>query len=465
MSVFTLERIVIGASSIKGLVNFRYGPAYQAELRAGGSELDASWRAITAGEPMLYFDTLAVDATLRLLHNTAGTAYIIPHLPIAANPAYLYMQILADGVVRGTAASNQALKVVKGLIVPQRCSGAGGLAVLTCALYADFDGVNAPVQKLAAQTLAAGGAGAAQVSRLAAVKNNTTVLYRIGDWSVDFGIRVARPQTRNIYPCDTHIVGFRPTGRWRTSDLEGAVTASGFDGAAAGAAGLLCILAKYDADGVGVEATGAIALTFRTGSRFAPTGLRGGREGLMSLDYEVQGRGNTVYTAAEDAPLFLTTGVAVPAESTTARSFMLGPVYDNAELVNAAEADFNFNLRQTVRGPADLPWDTIIITTTREPELRVTPEDQAFYQVLAEGRAIIGGGFLLFLRALDPDGLPLADAATEHFSITLPVGWIEPDEISGDHGQVIAGRVKVTPVKGSGALVTVAINVAIVAPP
>mgnify|MGYP001170010898 FL=1 len=462
MSLHTLERITIGTTMIKGLTNVRYAPEYQAELRAGGSELDATLRAIHAGVPLITFDTLDVSATLQLLFNSGGVAYMVPRLTVTGYPLILYLQSIDDGITRGGAGTNLGLKVTKGLLIPTRVSGDGALAVLSCALYVDYDGTNLPVQKLTAQTLPGGsGAGAATLSRLTSVLNGATAIGRVSDWTVDFGIQVVRPPSRDIYPRDAHIVTYAPTATFRTADLSGALAVAGFATTAAASGGVKFILANYDADNLGIETTGAVGLVARVNSRIAPRLLDFSGE-VAQLDYLVVGRGNTAWNDATDSPMTLATGLSVPAETASVQTYKAGPAYDGATRRDVRSGRLEFGLSVQGLQPENQLWPTKVAVMTRTPELALTLDDDDAYAALGEGFAL-SAGWAQYLRALTSDGLPAADITAVHIQILLSAGWVEPRGLDGRHGALSRGDIRVTTIKGANPLVTVNTGVAIAA--
>jgi hypothetical protein len=468
-ALYTLDRMTVGSTDYMGLINWTWSPAFRASLNAGGSEVDATIRAVVAGEPLLTFDTIDVKATLQNLHNTGGTPHLIPHQTIAAGSvATIYLQSCDEnGFTRGTAGSNRIMTVNKGLIVPQSLGTAGDLVVLRCAVYADYDGTNLPFELNDSQNLEAGTGAAAAVLRVNAIKNGSagSVLFRLDNVQVNFGIQVVRPPTRDVWPRDAVIVRYAPTATFTSADLAGALTAAGFGSAAAASGGLRIILADYLSDGIGVEATGNLALAFReTTSRMYPTTLNFGEGGAATIDYMVAGGGNNALATYADSPLYLVTNVSAEAESATAKTYKAGPIYDGAAAYDIRSGTVDFGIAMQARGPANALWPTSVIGLARAPTANVILDDlddQAAYGNLANAAA---AGFALFARACTVDGVPYASAQAQHVRILFPVADVQPAAINVAHNALAQPGLIVHGIKGAGNMLTVSTGVAITAP-
>ena len=464
MTIHTLERIRLGSTTLGGLLNVRYSPRYQVVRMSGGGQLEATAACVAAGEPLLTFDLLDVDGALRVLWNIGGTPRIVPHCPItSASPAVLYLQSLGDGATRGEAGTNIALRVSKGVVIPRRISGDGALARLSCELYADYDGVNDPVVVLsgASANLPGGSSGAAVLSRLMSVVSGSTVIPRIASWSVDFGISVGRPPTRHMFPHETIITRYEPRAEWTTSAVGTALLTAGVGTVAAPGDGLSLVLARYDTHGVFVFSSGALALRLRPESRWGVSRLRAGEE-LAACDCFAVGRGATTMASAADAPMTLAANVNVPAEPSSVTVYRAGPLsIGGAAAMQVRSVEMTVGVQLEATGPQSLFWPTALVETAREPTLRVTPHATSEYTTRHGGAYHDTSAVKWWLRAAGDDGVWLADATTAHMLISCSAAHVSPVDYGADHNRPGSGDLVITPVKTSGALLSIAAGVAI----
>lgn len=447
-----IERIVLaGGTEIGGLTSARLSDAIEEQLDAGGSEVDPSKLALAGIVPIIEGETLDVGDILAACWTGSPST---PHVPITAgNPLTFYMQGASDGGTRGTGATQHAYKVTQGILIPTRATGGRGLARIGFRVYADYDGTNAPIQKLTSQTLPAGVSGATDLWRLAAIVDHTTAIFKVADWSLDFGIDVGRVLVQSdIYAKDSAITAFRPTARWATADIATALTASGWAGAAAGANGLKFLIAKYAAGAVGIETNTAISLAMRTGSFYYPVSIDLSPGAPKTVQYAAVGKGGT---ALANPPLAYATGQTLPSETNTSAVFMTGPAKHNTTEVEIEGGTVEFGIETRSEGPATLLWPTIVFINTRRPRIRYNVADTAYYATIGQGAAI-STGWYQYLRKVTGDSEPVADGTAAHVKLTIAAGMILPQSGGGTHRDTSKPEVAVVAVKGGSAMLAIA---------
>lgn len=463
---FTCERITHGSDQYGGIVDYAWNPQFAATLNAGGSLLDAIHRAVHSADPMLSITTVDVDVWLRAVFHVSGTTPLIPHLAVATtgDPLVLYLQSV-DGATRGADTTNQALKIRKGVIVPRTVSGQP-VGRVTLDIYADWDGTHDPVELLTgadANLPGTGTAGADSLWRIHAVVNNATTIYRLGPWALDFGIQVQRVMGASLYPISTTLQRFAPTATFSTGDLATALTASGLAGAVAGAAGLKFLLAPFVDGGYGFSATGGLALVLRGSSAvWYPTTIDLG-PGLTSVNYAALGVGGTTVSAA-NAPLALSTGVALPVDSAAAGIFQRDVAYDGTTVLRPRSGTFNFGIGYQPQTTNNV-WPTHALLMTRAIGAELVVDDQTYLASVLDNtvQELSGNGFVQYFRRLTDDGPGYGDAETQHVKLTIPEGDVEPTNVRGSHQGLSEPGIRVTAVDRSadGTIASISTGVAI----
>lgn len=438
---FFIERVVIGATTIGGVISQSIDPEIESVLDSGSSELDPSRHSIEQVFGLITFSTLDVGVCLGLLSSTT-----IPHKRITAGTvATVYLQAASDGGTRGGAGTNISLEINAGTLIVTGIAGTGRRAVANVTIACSFDGANLPIVRTTSDDLPAGQPGAAKVWRAHGVKDDTTTLARITDWSVDFGIRFDRVALKAlIYSPELELVTFAPRGTFATNDLASALALSGIQGAQCGAAGLKFFIAEYDDDGVGVLTTGAYALTFRAGSIYWPTGFTLA-QGITSIAYNVLGIGGT----NAQPPLTIATGQTVPSETTSSGLFRAGPIKRDATEIEYASAAVDFGIDWVPIMPAALYWPNAADLIDRRLSVRVTTHDVESLLSLGNGTPIITG-LHLYARRQTGDGDPVADGTASHVKLSLNAGMLVPGAVRGEHRGIVTGEFAVTAVKASG---------------
>jgi len=435
---FLIERIDADGTEIKGITRSAIDPQITRDLRAGCSELDPSLVNVTRCTPQFTFATLDMSILTTMFLNT------IPHIAIATK-CDLWLQAAAAGGTRGGVGTNTKCGAVKGIIIPTRLANVGGLAELSCAFYADYNGAVAPVVYTADQNLPAGAAGATSRWVARALKNNTTVLSKLGNLSLDFGITVRRQIPANsIYSYDTVIERHAPTMDWDTEDLATALTASGLSGAVAGAAGMILYIGQYDqATTPFVLAASARTITFRTGSVWFPTTLRRGGEGEMTVGYRCIGLGS-----AAAPPLAHATGATLPAETTDAAAYRIGPAKDNTTEVALSDWSLDFGQDWRVSQENTLQWPSYCTLVARQPSFQITAPDVDYLAAVAVGGKMVATAFAAYARKMTANSQQQADASAVHIKISCASGLIETMNLGGESEALINGGLRVTPTAG-----------------
>lgn len=449
---YMLDRVVAGAVTFKGCANLRIDPGIEAALDAGASVLDPALRCIMAVRPMYSFSTPDLKTLCDAAWSVGVSDYLIPHIPVAAGAtcaAYFQRRV---GAVAGAAGTNHKLLSTKGVIRIDRISGSP-VAIAECSVYADFDGTNAPIVHTVGQDLPGGSAGATEKWRPAAIVDDyggtPAVIHKIRDFSIDFGVSVGRQQPGNsYYAVDTAITGFRPSAEFSTEDCAEALDDSGpVAGATAGTNGLALLFAKYDADGVGIETTTALAFAFRVGSPFWPTSIPFGGGGPLAIAYRVLGKGGT----AAQPPLAYSSGNTLPTESVVAGFFGVAVLAHNTTEYEYVAGEFDPGLNWRLEPPSgSLLWPDNAYIVDRRRTLRFSTLDADLYQSIGN-RLAISTAFNLYLRKFAANSMPEADASVKHVKIALTAGDIEWAGLGGAHGETVPGDVIVT---GLGAVCT-----------
>jgi hypothetical protein len=458
MALFAVERIVFDEATYGGIVSVNYSPGFSEALDSGGSLLDATKQAITDGRPLLTVTTVDVATWLAKLYSGTPTP-VAPHAEIASDATLvLYLQNV-DGATRGAATSNHTLTIVKGIIVPRMIGlGRAGAAELTLDVYAAYDGTNAPVAHTATANVSLPGTdspAAAAIHRCHMIKDNTTTISRISTWSIDFGLIVTPHYTRYSYPYAYSITRFAPTATFQTGDLS-YLASCGLAGATAGAAGLIFYLAAYNNLGFGYASSGGIALVFGQSDAscfYWPTTIDLGAD-LVQCGFSVMGLGGPNVEDG-DQPLDLLTSQTMPTEAAATLAFKAGPADLSGNTVHPMGGNVDFGLQVSPRTTNSGFWPTVAVVEKRMPTVAITLDDEDILAGAAignDGAALTGSGFVQYFRSMAVNGVPNADDAGNHVSITIADGYVRPVTLQGDHNTMTEPGVQVTAVDGGSIL-------------
>lgn len=429
---YVLDRVELNtaAATIKGCTAYTINPNLTTTAMAGGSELDPSTAVTTAGSPEASIQTLDAATLLPIFFD--GTK-LVPHLAIASATDLWFGQT-TDGGTR--ASTGIKARCTKGLLVPVSLVDSGGLAELTCALYMDSsDGTTSPLAYTTGATLTSGAAGSPSLWTMRSVVNNVTVLKGLRGIKINFNVKVQRFIPENsIYPINTTVTGYAPTVEFGSTDAAVALAASGFSGVASGAAGLKCYLGKYDPASAGLYSTSVhMALILKAASPFWPTSISFGNEAPVIVNYSAAGKGGDT-VAVGDAPMSLSSSLALPSESSSA-VFMSGPFVDNATVYEVKSASVDFGLSYVVRGPETLLWPNHCTIIRREPTFTLVPDSAEFVSGLGAGRAV-NTSAAMFLRAVTANSEPVASATASHIKMSGTAGWIKPTSFGAQHAAI-----------------------------
>ena len=461
---YLVERIELGATTIGGIVSAGFSPGITRQLTSGSNLIDPTLHAISTVEPDITFTTLDIKTVL-----DAMTTTTVPHLTIAGSPndVVLYLQS-SDGATRGSnsSADNLTLTVVAGIVTPVRIVNQGGIAALECRVdIASGDvGATKPVTIAANSNLPGSSAAAASLWRFDAIQDvfggvvvpitNVTL-----DISIDFGISVAKDNSSpSLYPDQIAIDGFAPTATFTTTAVGTELAATGMAGQVSTGSGIAIYLAAVAADGT-ISATGGLTFAFRENSPWHPDSVN--LDGLATVSYTITGLGGS--NVVTEPPLAYANGAAMPtvAAQRTAEAFKFGTAGDATTAafeVTGGSVDFGINV--DTHTPSTLIWPDTYSILERTPSftLRTRKLPDVLLTAINEGR-VIATDFQLFLRKITTNGEPLANATAEHVKLTIAAGVIEQDDLSGDHGSVAEGGVKV--ISASATPLAIATGVAI----
>lgn len=453
---FMISNLVIDTTNVKGWTTHSIDPGVIRALNAGASELDPSTAQVTRVEPVFTGSTVDIKTILDLVFAPAAGAgtYMIPHVPITANQVDVHFTNVAAGGAHGGAGLNPRGRISKGIVVVTGlANNADGILEAQVSVYADYDGTNSPIvfsdENLPAFVTAP------TLYVLRAIKNGSagSVLHKLNNINIDFGINVTRQRPANsIYPTDSSVDGYRPTMTFSTDDLATALAASGLSGTTAPAGGLIVYLGKYDPTVPGVKATEALTLTFRgaadgTGSPWYTNGIPLGGNAPIALNYMVQGIGGTTLVVASSPLQYGNAGVSLPSESTDAAIFGPGPIAEAGAEKEVIDGNVDFGMNWQTRGSSALPWPTVAFLTRRDPVFTINTSDMDYVLGLGiEGREI-NTSFATYWRKYTQDGQPDAQASV-HISLSCTGGLIVPTAIGGGHGQLLPSGFIVQPTGG-----------------
>lgn len=434
---FLIEKLVVDSANYTGLGNLRLQNGVASTLNAGGSELDPSIIATTEVVPQFEFDTFDMATWLPALF----TSNKIPRLAISSS-AQVYLQATSAGGTRGGAGTNIKCNVTKGVFVPRALLFRNGVVGLRIGLFCDWDATNAPVTFSASQNLAAGAAGAPSLWTIRALKIGTTVINRINDLTLDFGIEVGRAAPRNtLYRMDTTLTRQVPRAAWGTHDIAVALAASGASVLASGTGGIQIFLGQYDDDTATVLTTTAMVLTLRAGSCYWPTTLEIDPAAVpLTIRYAAIGQGGDTF--ATDQPMTLATGQTLPSEGATAAEYRPGRIVLDGAALDYVRASFDFGISGDVEvhGPASLPWANFTTLKRREPTLALQLADApTFVSTIGLAGVDIGTSMIVYLRKQTAQGEAVADGSGVHISLTASNGKVEPIGIGANHNELVRG--------------------------
>lgn len=444
-----LERIdIANETALGGHSDVELDEGIEASLEAGGSDIYPPLHYVPGVLPMVRCNTFDLGRLLPTAYGSSRWGYI-PITP--TNTCDVYFQAVADGGTRGNCTRT---RINKGMLVIDRIAAAGRLASAAITIYADYDGTNLPFVTTTGVSALSGNTSALSLWRLIAIKDDSTTIHKLGDWSIETGLQLARSVPLNtVYAMDSAAFRFAPTARFGTHDLAGALTLSGSGGKAAGTAGLQFILAPYSGTGVGFATTGCMQLVLRTGSIYYPLSIPLGREAPKMIQYACIGKGGSAIT---DIPLSYAGSISAPTESTSSGQWMQGPIKHNTTALDIAAGEFNFGQNWVAEEtPANLWWPTVCYQRSEAPFVDLGHVDQAAYAALTAVSAISTGLFTYF-RKLTADGQPDLDANANHIKLSINGGVLRRVRSGGNFQRSIEPRLLFQSVKGGSAMLTIA---------
>ena len=447
MSKFMIERVVINTTTIGGMVNSQFDPGIELNVTSGSNLLAPSLRVITQILSSHQFSTLDCKTLLDLMF-----ANTVPHIAVTgAATLKVYIQI-TDGATRGAGSANIILTSTKGIITPTSLSSAGGLAVLGFRFDGAFDGTNIPVTRSDAnQALVAATAAPVSLWRLHAVQEDDgtpVVITNIQpDWAINFGINVSSdvPSTQ-VYPAQTVITGFAPTGEFGTTAAKVLLDLTGMSAAVVGGTpatdghGLQFFLTPVGTDGVFTLA-GSIYVSFRAGSPYViqpidlsakPIVVRATVMGLYGADLT-------------EPPLIYAIAETAPSGTETDEAYMQGPASDASLITEPTGGQVDLGLAIEMITPGHLLGPNAWNIREQAPKIRIDTRDVEDLKLGTDGQGrTIATAFTCYLRHIGTDGEPVIDATAEHIKFSILDGHIHPLPYGGAHGSEAEGAMMVT---------------------
>lgn len=209
-TVFTLGPANAGAdagTAIPALEDHTLDHGVSTLLTADSGQAWADHGAVASAAPMVRFSTLDIGAALDAL-GVGGYALVTG---AGQNQMAFYYLSKANKGVRSSGSVHRRIRVVDGLVVPERLSvGVGGWARMTYACHARYDGTNDPVQFDASQAAPTASA-VDDVYGLGKFVLNGTDLGGVQSVEVDFGIEVDKKRSEaDVYPTFVGINRMRP---------------------------------------------------------------------------------------------------------------------------------------------------------------------------------------------------------------------------------------------------------------
>lgn len=431
-----------GGTVIRGVARIGSDDGISEIISAAASEVDGTLSAIVRQVPRLTVTSLDFKTVMDLVW-----ANTIPHHPFTTD-FDVYLQEMSDA---GTRTGNGIkLKFSQGILVPVSIGEDSGRTTITFEILPTWDGTKAPVVKTTGVALAVAAPGTTVLYKNAALKNNTTVLSQISDFSYTFGV-TAEPlvPANSVWPTGYATTNFAPRLSFGCSDLASILALSNISGASAGAAGLIAFFTKYDTAAIGAVAAQALTLTLPTTSCFYLTDLPYG-EGINVARYEAIGVGTDAA-----APCTYATGVANPAETADPAIFTGGPVKHNTTVVYVASGSFSPGLDVRVNKDPAVKWPTQWNIMSRQVRFTGQAFSGDFWQALGGYGTAIDTGFHIYWRKHTLNSAPKADGTAEHIKITINAGFIRPGAADAAHAAQGSFGFDVVSVKGAGATATV----------
>lgn len=182
--------------------------------------------------------------------------------------------------------------------------------------------------------------------------------------------------------------------------------------------------------------------------------LRAGHRQDASVDATI----HTNYDGT-NLPVVAAGSVALAGTSTADQAFGLGPIYLNGTVLGG-EQDMDFSTGVVVEElhGASEPYTTLLAIREYNAEFTITCLDDATLETVVPAQGLAVSSFVAYLRKKTANGLYVANATTQHISLTAAsTGYAYLTRVSGGDNRTSQAALKVC----LNGLVTIATNAAI----
>jgi hypothetical protein len=183
---------------------------------------------------------------------------------------------------------------------------------------------------------------------------------------------------------------------------------------------------------------------------------QGAPASLTQMAYAISPDGTT-------APMAVTQGVTLPAQTATREYYTLGPVFINGTKITSLKGwDFGLNKNVIVDAFDGFAYPTLAYILGRLPTFNVNFTDIEQVQTLGLQGAQGSTDSVLYLRKMTENGFPASDATEAHAKIAIDAGQYTIQRVSGSHGSPASSSIKISPTyDGTNAIVAISTGVAI----
>lgn len=165
-----------------------------------------------------------------------------------------------------------------------------------------------------------------------------------------------------------------------------------------------------------------------------------------------------------NAPLSFATSQALPATAAISQQFTLGPVKINGtELLGVQQTTVNWGINLAKEKGAGQVYPTFIGITQRQPSIEVRTKKLTSISTFGlTGTAQGATDSVIYFRKQSANGTLVADATSEHISVTIDDGIITVPTTGSQNNQTGDSTVKITPVyDGTNAIMAISSATAI----
>lgn len=266
---------------------------------------------------------------------------------------------------------------------------------------------------------------------LYAVDVNGTLIDGITNQSVGLGVQKAiNRNDGSPHPRFAGVLSQKPTISVTTKAIAKALGVLGNHGAAI-SANVTLFFYKTAENGLRASGSSHLKLVIAAGL-VVPRVLRASQDQEAELTFEIF----PISSDGSTAPIAITDSQALAGTPNSAEKFTLGPAKFNGTNCQPQSLEIDFGLNVETKSHSGFVFPVRAHVATTEPMVKATSLDMSLLATLGLSGAAQGStDSVFYVRKLSEGGTRVADGTTQHVSITVDEGIINPMQAGAGEGQ------------------------------